>query len=171
MCLPLQPNARIWPRTLSVDLDEEVKVLDFVLWLNYYNFVLLFFFSGIFSLLIKSPCRTWRRPMRLTLFRYRVVLFCLRAGSPISYSISFPPCSLFWTSFGPQHNGPPLSLWAPTNQNSRHVYPASLATLPLVISNAPRRPSAWSGLFRHVHMVHSLLQDSPNSVFRDGFPW
>ena len=44
VCLHLQSNARIWPRTLSVDLDEELKVFDFVLWLNCYNFVLLFFF-------------------------------------------------------------------------------------------------------------------------------
>ena len=38
----LQNNSRIrLLRMLSVALEEEIKVLDFVLWLNYYYFVLL----------------------------------------------------------------------------------------------------------------------------------
>ena len=36
----LQNNSRIWRRILSIALEEELSVLDFVLWLNYYYFVL-----------------------------------------------------------------------------------------------------------------------------------
>ena len=32
---------RIWLKILSIALEEELKVLGFVLWLNYYYFVLL----------------------------------------------------------------------------------------------------------------------------------
>ena len=39
--LYLQNNSRIWLRILSIDLKEELKVLDFVLQLNNYYFVLL----------------------------------------------------------------------------------------------------------------------------------
>ena len=34
-------NSRIWLRTLSIALKEELKVLDLVFWLNYYSFVSL----------------------------------------------------------------------------------------------------------------------------------
>ena len=34
-------NSRIWFRTLSIALKEELKVLDLVFWLNYYSFVSL----------------------------------------------------------------------------------------------------------------------------------
>ena len=39
----LQNNSRIWLRILSTALEEELKVLNFVLWLNYYYFILLVF--------------------------------------------------------------------------------------------------------------------------------
>ena len=34
-------NSRMWFRILSTVLEEEMKALEFVLWLNYYYFVLL----------------------------------------------------------------------------------------------------------------------------------
>ena len=37
----LQNNPRIWLRTLSIAFEEELNLLDFVLWLNYYSFVFL----------------------------------------------------------------------------------------------------------------------------------
>ena len=35
----MQNNTRLWFRKLPTALEEELKVLDFVLWLNYYYFV------------------------------------------------------------------------------------------------------------------------------------
>ena len=35
---------RIWLRTLSIALEEELNLLDFILWLNYYSFVFLEYF-------------------------------------------------------------------------------------------------------------------------------
>ena len=37
----LQNSSRIWLRTLSIAFEEELNLLDFVLWLNYYSFVFL----------------------------------------------------------------------------------------------------------------------------------
>ena len=57
----LQNNSRIWLRILSIALEEELKVLDFVLWLNYYYFVLLDWFSlflHCFTSLIKFALGT-----------------------------------------------------------------------------------------------------------------
>lgn len=50
----MQKNSRIWLQILPIVLDEELKVLDFILWLKYY-FVLLGCFpcSCTFSSLIK----------------------------------------------------------------------------------------------------------------------
>ena len=40
----MQNNSRIWLRTLSINLEEELNIFDFVLWLKYYYFALLDYF-------------------------------------------------------------------------------------------------------------------------------
>ena len=55
--LYLQNNSRLWLRILPAALKEELKVLDFVLWLNYHYFVLLDYlplFLHLLTSLIKS---------------------------------------------------------------------------------------------------------------------
>ena len=44
----------MWLRVLSIALEEELKVLDFVSWLNYYYFVPLDCFL-LFLYLFKTP--------------------------------------------------------------------------------------------------------------------
>jgi len=61
----------IWLRILSVVLEEELKVLDFVYRLNYYYFFLLVVFLGfgIFPLLwLYLVFEIWGRPRRLKFF-------------------------------------------------------------------------------------------------------
>ena len=48
----LENNSKIRLKILSIALEEELKVLDFVLWLNYYYFVLLDCFSLILHVLL-----------------------------------------------------------------------------------------------------------------------
>ena len=46
----LQNNSRVWLRIVSIALEEELKVLDFVLWLNcYFCLTCLFSFGSAFS--------------------------------------------------------------------------------------------------------------------------
>ena len=67
----LQNNSRLWLRMLPIVLEEELKVLGFVLWLNCYDFVLLdcFLCFCIFSLLWSNLLfRIQGRSKRLKLF-------------------------------------------------------------------------------------------------------
>ena len=56
---PLQKASRIWLRILSIVLEEELKVLDFVVWLNCYYYIL--FDCLLFSLYFHTS------PIKLTL--------------------------------------------------------------------------------------------------------
>ena len=62
----MQTAQRTWPRILSIVLEEELKVLDFVSQLYYYYFVLLdcfpFFLhilSSLSKVFLQTKCR-WR---------------------------------------------------------------------------------------------------------------
>ena len=62
---------RIWLRILSIALEEELRVLDFILWPNYYYFVLLDYFSlflHFLTSLIKFILWTSGRPRQLKVF-------------------------------------------------------------------------------------------------------
>ena len=67
----LQNSSRIWLRILSIALEGELNVLDFVQWLNYYYFVLLDcfpLFLHFLTSLIELLFGTRGRPRRLKFF-------------------------------------------------------------------------------------------------------
>ena len=67
----LQNDSRIWFRILFIALEEELKVIDFVLWLNYYYFTLFacfLLFLHFITYLINLLFGTQGRPGRPTLF-------------------------------------------------------------------------------------------------------
>ena len=69
--LYLQNDSRIWFRILFIALEEELKVIDFVLWLNYYYFTLFAcfpLFLHFITYLINLLFGTQGRPGRPTLF-------------------------------------------------------------------------------------------------------
>lgn len=67
----LQNSSRLWLRMLPIVLEEELRILGFVLWLNCYDFVFLdcFLWFCIFSLLWSNLLfRIQGRSRRLKLF-------------------------------------------------------------------------------------------------------
>ena len=93
-------HSRIWFRILFVALEEELKVIDFVLWLNYYYFILFAcfpLFLHFITYLINLPFGTQGGPGRPKLLNKqecralgegRDAMACSQECPTVFYSVS-----------------------------------------------------------------------------------